>query len=191
MKRMYLLEQAQKEELTGAVTSGRTPQDIATLVMKQAIERDNLISNLAEEDRKDTVDLEHYKASLIKNRFDMESKLLRLKQAEEIRAAEKAGRDVSDITARHNLEIEKQREDQAKAKIKAESEREDLLEEKARLEEGGRKGGSFGGVAEMFRRIQSGIFGDDVQKKQLKKLESIDKRLEELNEETGVGGVGV
>jgi len=68
--------------------------------------------------------------------------------------------------------------------------RADALMSKRReiLDRMGPKGGTFGDPASMFRRIQSGIFGQDIQKKQLKELQRIDAQLGEMNNNLA-GGV--
>ena len=55
----------------------------------------------------------------------------------------------------------------------------------------GKGGGSFGGVAEQYRRITSGMMNGDVQKNQLKTQKEIAREIAELNDKMGVGGVGV
>jgi len=127
---------------------------------------------------------------------------LKLKHAIEIQEAVAAGKDLTLIYERQMLEravmerdiqkrtAKEQQDEMAKAAA-ALAKGDELSQKQQEAMKEPKRGGQFGGVADMFRRIQSGIFGNDIQKNQLKTQKEIAKEIAELNDKMGVGGVGI
>jgi len=128
---------------------------------------------------------------------------LKLKHAIEIQEAVAAGKDLTLIYQRQMLERAlMEREIQKKT---AKEQQDEMAKAAAALAKGGeialkqeeadkrgKGGGQFGGVAEQYRRIQSGFMAGDIQKNQLKTQKEIAREIAELNDKMGgVGGVGV